>query len=51
MGKFKANQNVTIPGTKGVVMVVGAKQSEVLIQDRDDPKNNQTVRVDNNKIK
>lgn len=51
MGKPKANTNVNTPLGKGVVTTVGDKQSEILIQDTDNAKNNQIVRVDNNKIK
>lgn len=51
MGRPKANANVSTPVGKGVVTVVGDSKSEVLIQDLENPKNNQIIRVDNNKIK
>lgn len=50
MGKPKANTQVSTPKGTGVVTVVGKTHSEVLIEDKDNPKNNQTIRVDNNKI-
>lgn len=50
MGKPKANTNVNTPVGKGVVMTVGDTKSEILIEDKDNPKNNQVIRVDNTKI-
>lgn len=50
MGKPKANTSVSTPVGKGVVTEVGDTKSKVLIEDKDDPKKNQVILVDNNKI-